>query len=135
MSWGVVLERDHRLEMLFRGYTQDRNTGMISSRDGHLSTEGAAMAKGERVSFADLKKALPAERRRLIARIADDANEPANGRLDEVRDEIGRFEDAHGIDSDLLLKQLHTGEREETDDVLPWLGLITLRNRLESDPR
>ena len=90
------------------------------------------MAKGGRVSFADLKKAAPAERRRLIAHIADGANAPANGRLDEVRAEIGRFEEAHGIDSEALLEQLYRGERKETNDVLPWLGLLALRNRLES---
>ncbi len=90
------------------------------------------MVKGETVSFADLRKAAPAERRRLIARLADEANEPANGRLDEVRAEISRFEDAYGIESDLLLEQLYRGERKETNDVLPWLGLLTLRDRLES---
>ena len=90
------------------------------------------MSTKNRVSFAHLKKASPAERRRLIAHIADSASQPVNGRLDEIRSNILRFEEIYGISSEHLLRELYHGERRETDDVLPWLRLIRLRDRLES---
>lgn len=84
------------------------------------------------VSFAELRNATPSERRRLIAGIAERANAPANGRLDNLRDEIGKYEDSYGISSEKLLDELYYSERRETSDILHWLMLIRLRERLES---
>lgn len=86
----------------------------------------------ERVSFADLKNASPSERRRLIAYIAEKASEPANGRLGEVRSEIARFEGEYGMTSKSFLEELYFGRRRETDDILPWLRLLRLKDLLES---
>ena len=84
----------------------------------------------DKVSFVDLKKASPSEKRRLIAHIADRANEPANGRVEEVGSEIARYEESFGISSEKLLEDLYYGKRAETDDILPWLRLIRLREML-----
>jgi hypothetical protein len=90
------------------------------------------MEKARSVSFAELRDASPSRRRELIAYIADKANEPVNGRLDEIRMQIARFEEEYGVTSESLLEELYYGKRRETDDILRWLRLIRLKERLES---
>lgn len=84
------------------------------------------------ISFAKLRDASPSERRRLIADIAERANAPVNGRLDEIKAEIAEFEASYDLPSEDLLTELYYGKRRETDEILRWLLLIRLRDRLES---
>lgn len=100
--------------------------------DGVGKVRGLGVDTRDRVSFEDLKKASPRERRRLIAYIADKANEPANGRVVEIRAEIAGYEAKYGLTSKALLNELYHGRRRETDDILPWLRLLRLQERLES---
>jgi hypothetical protein len=71
-------------------------------------------------------------REAALAGIVAEARVPANGSVETLNSEIAEYEEKHGLDSDQLLKELSSGEREETEEILSWLMLIRLRDRVES---
>jgi len=71
-------------------------------------------------------------RKAALAGIVAEARAPANGSVGALNAEIAEYEEKHGLGSDQLLEQLSSGEREETEEILSWLMLIRLRDRVES---
>ena len=67
-----------------------------------------------------------------LAGIDAEARTPANGSVKSLNAEISGYEEKHGLKSDRLLEELSSGEREETEEILSWLMLIRLRDRVES---
>lgn len=67
-----------------------------------------------------------------LAGIVAEARTPANGSAKSLNAEIAGYEEKHGLKSDRLLEELSSGEREETEEILSWLMLIRLRDRVES---
>lgn len=71
-------------------------------------------------------------RRAVLAGIVAEAKAPANGRVEDVGAGIAWYEERHGLTSSQLLEELAVGGREETEEILSWLMLIRLRDRIES---
>ncbi len=71
-------------------------------------------------------------REKALAGIIAEAKAPANGSVEALNAEIAEYEKRHALDSTRLLEELSSGEREETEEIISWLMLIRLRERLES---
>lgn len=71
-------------------------------------------------------------REAALAGIVAEARTPANGSVSSLKAEIAAYEEKYGLDSERLLEELSNGERQETEEILSWLMLIRLRNRVES---
>lgn len=84
------------------------------------------------VKFSEIRKASPGMRKAALAGIVAEARVPANGSVKALDAEIAEYEEKYGMDSDRLLEELSSGEREETEEILSWLMLIRLRDRIES---
>jgi hypothetical protein len=97
-----------------------------------VSSGSGRVRSAQAVSFADLRRMSPAERGRALSQIVAESRAPANGRLDTLNDEIVAFEKQYGVSSDTLLQELSVGKREETTDILSWLMLVRLKERVES---
>ncbi len=82
------------------------------------------------VRFSEIRKASPAVRDKALAGIIAEARAPANGSLTDLDSRITGYEEEYGLTSDQLLDQLSTGKREETVDVLSWLMLLRVRDRI-----
>lgn len=87
---------------------------------------------GHTVKFSEIKEASPGMREAALAGIIAEARVPANGSVKALNAEIAEYEEKYGFDSDQLLEDLSSGEREETEEILSWLMLIRLRDRVES---
>ncbi len=87
---------------------------------------------GRVVKFSEIKKASPGMRKAVLAGIVAEAKAPANGGVEDVGAEIAKYEERHGVTSSQLLEELSSGGREETEEILSWLMLIRLRDRIES---
>lgn len=83
------------------------------------------------VRFSEIREASPAMRRAALAGIIAEARAPANGSLKTLDSEIAEYEEKYGLDSRRLLEELGSGEREETEEILSWLMLLRLRERVE----
>jgi hypothetical protein len=86
------------------------------------------------VRFSEIRKASPGMREAALAGIVAEARVPANGSVNALNAEIAEYEAKYGVHSDRLLEEISSGEREETEEILSWLMLIRLRNRVESSP-
>ena len=85
------------------------------------------------VRFSEIREASPAMREMALAGIIARAKAPANGGLEAISSQIAAYERKYGVDSAQLLEDLSTGEREETEEILSWLMLIRLRDRVGSN--
>jgi hypothetical protein len=70
-------------------------------------------------------------REAALAGIIAEAKAPANGSVEALYAEIAEYEEKYGLDSNQLLEELSSGEREETEEILSWLMLLRLRERVE----
>ena len=84
------------------------------------------------VKFSEIREAAPSMREFALAGIIAEARVPANGSVNALNAEIAEYEEKYGLDSSQLLEELSSGEREETEEILSWLMLIRLRDRVES---
>jgi hypothetical protein len=84
------------------------------------------------VRFSEIRKASPGMKEAALAGIVAEARTPANGSVKSLNAEISGYEEKHGLKSARLLEELSSGEREETEEILSWLMLIRLRDRVES---
>ena len=84
------------------------------------------------VKFSELRIASPGMREAALAGIVAEAKAPANGSVGALNAEIAAYEEEHGLSSDRLLEELSSGQREETEEILSWLMLIRLRDRVGS---
>ena len=84
------------------------------------------------VKFSEIREASPGMREAALAGIIAEARVPANGSVKALNAEIAEYEEKYGLDSSQLLEELSSGEREETEDILSWLMLLRLRERVES---
>ncbi len=82
------------------------------------------------VRFSEIREASPAVREKALAGIIAEARAPANGSLADLDARISGYEESYGLTSAQLLEELSTGKREETDEVLSWLMLLRLRDRV-----
>lgn len=83
------------------------------------------------VKFSEIREASPSMREAALAGIIAEARFPANGSVSALNAEIAEYEEKYGLDSSQLLKELSSGEREETEEILSWLMLLRLRERVE----
>lgn len=83
------------------------------------------------VKFSEIRKASSGMREAALAGIVAEAMAPANGRVRVLDAEIAEYEEKHGLSSDQLFEELSSGEREETEEILSWLMLLRLRERVE----
>jgi|SRR5918999_1039990 hypothetical protein len=97
-----------------------------------LSTERKGQPVSRAVRFSEIREASPAMREKALAGIIAEAKAPANGSVEALNDEIAEYEEKYALKSRRLLEQLSSGEREETEEIISWLMLIRLRERLES---
>jgi hypothetical protein len=84
------------------------------------------------VKFSEIREASPGMREVALAGIIAEARVPANGSVKALNAEIAEYEEKYGLDSGQLLEELSSGKREETEEILSWLMLIRLRDRVES---
>jgi hypothetical protein len=84
------------------------------------------------VKFSEIREASPGMREAALAGIVAEARTPANGSVKALNVEIAGYEEKYGLDSNRLLEELSSGERQETEEILSWLMLIRLRDRVES---
>ena len=97
-----------------------------------MSTERKGQPVSRAVRFSEIREASPAMREKALAGIIAEAKAPANGSVEALNDEIAEYEEKYALKSRRLLEQLSSGEREETEEIISWLMLIRLRERLES---
>lgn len=83
------------------------------------------------VKFSEIREASPGMREAALAGIIAEAKAPANGSVEALYAEIAEYEEKYGLDSNQLLEELSSGEREETEEILSWLMLLRLRERVE----
>ena len=83
------------------------------------------------VKFSEIREASPALREAALAGIIAQAKAPANGGLESLSSQIAGYESKYGLTSEELLEELSSGRREETEDVLSWLMLIRLKERVD----
>lgn len=83
------------------------------------------------VKFSEIRDVSPGMREVALAGIIAEARVPANGSVKALNAEIAEYEEKYGINSDQLLEELSSGEREETEEILSWLMLLRLRERVE----
>lgn len=83
------------------------------------------------VKFSEIREASPRVREFTLAGIIAEARVPANGSVQALDAEIAEYEERYGLDSNQLLNELSSGEREETEEILSWLMLLRLRERVE----
>lgn len=83
------------------------------------------------IRFSEIREASPAMRKAALAGIIAEAKAPANGSLEALDSEIAEYEEKYELDSGRLLEELGSGEREETEEILSWLMLLRLRERVE----
>lgn len=92
--------------------------------------------KGQSVSsavrFSEIRQASPDMRKVALAGIIAEARMPANGSVKALDAQIAEYERKYGLSSDLLLKELSNNQRQETEEILSWLMLIRLRERIGS---
>jgi hypothetical protein len=84
------------------------------------------------VSFSEIKNASPEMREKALAGVISESRAPMNGHAEDLDREIAGYEESYGIDSAGLLEELSAGERRETEDILHWLMLLRLRERVGS---
>lgn len=84
------------------------------------------------VRFSEIREASPSVREAALAGIVAEARTPANGSVSSLNAEIAEYERKYDLDSERLLKEISSGERQETEEILSWLMLIRLRDRVES---
>jgi hypothetical protein len=84
------------------------------------------------VRFSEIREASPAVRESALAGIIAEAKAPANSSVEALNAEIAEYEKKYALNSTRLLKELSNGEREETEEIISWLMLIRLRERVES---
>ena len=84
------------------------------------------------VKFSEIREASPAMREAALAGIVAQAKVPANGGFEDISSQIIEYESKYDLDSTQLLEELSSGVRQETEEILSWLMLIRLRDRLES---
>lgn len=84
------------------------------------------------VKFSEIREASPALREAALAGIIAQAKAPANGAAESLSSQIAEYESKYGLTSEELQEEIYRGRREETEDVLSWLMLIRLKERVES---
>lgn len=84
------------------------------------------------VRFSEIREASPAVREAALAGIVARAKARANGGLEALSSQIAEYESEYSLDSKQLLEELSSGQREETEEILSWLMLIRLRDRIGS---
>lgn len=85
------------------------------------------------IKFSEIREMSPSARGATLAGIIAQANSPANGGIRDLELQIVEYEDNYGVSSQRMLEELASGERQETEDLLDWLMLIRLKERVESD--
>jgi hypothetical protein len=85
------------------------------------------------VKFSEIREASPGMKRAALAGIIAEARTPANGSVESLNAEIAGYEERFALSSEELLEELYSGEREESEEILSWLMLIRLRDRVESN--
>lgn len=85
------------------------------------------------VKLSELRQASPELRGAALAGIIAEARAPANGGMEALEAEIAGYEKRFALDSALLPEELSSGRLKETEDLLHWLMLIRIRERVESD--
>lgn len=71
-------------------------------------------------------------REAALAGIISLSKAPENGGVRELESQIANYEESFGVSSERMLEELASGEREETEELLSWLMLIRIKERLES---
>lgn len=84
------------------------------------------------VRFSEIREASPEMREKALAGVISESRAPMNGHAAELDREIAAYEERYGIESAGLLEELSAGERRETEDILHWLMLLRLRERVGS---
>jgi hypothetical protein len=69
---------------------------------------------------------------KALAGVISESRSPMNGHAEDIDQEIAGYEERYGIDSAGLLEELSTGKRREIEDILHWLMLLRLRERVGS---
>lgn len=89
------------------------------------------MDTSREIRLSEIREASPEMRRAALAGIIAEARGPANGSVEAMDREIAGYEEEYGLDSNRLLEELASGERQESEEILSWLMLIRLRERIE----
>jgi len=79
-------------------------------------------------------KKTPAEREAILRELVRAVDQPPNGELAQLEEEIRGFEARLGMDSGTMKTRLEAGEIEETLDVCKWLMAIRLRDEIAAIP-
>ncbi len=74
----------------------------------------------------------PPARGATLAGIIAQAKAPANGGVRDLEIQIAEYEESFGFSSQRMLEELASGEREETEELLDWIMLIRLKERVDS---
>ena len=88
------------------------------------------MAYSVRVS--ELGKMSEAERAEAASKLIPGAGASSNGRVEKLDAEIREYELRYEMSSKRLQEELHKGTWQETADIVRWLWLIDLRQRVSS---
>jgi hypothetical protein len=92
---------------------------------------GTAEGNAMRVyRLTNWSKKTPAERDEILREMVQAVDQPPNGELAELDEEIRGFETRLGMDSGTMKARLEAGEIEETLDVCKWLMAIRLRDEI-----
>jgi hypothetical protein len=84
------------------------------------------------IKFSEIREASPGMGEAALSGIIAQAKAPANGGIRDLEVQIAEYEERYGVSSQQMLEELSSGEREETEELLDWLMLIRLRERVES---
>lgn len=84
------------------------------------------------VRFSEIREMSPSARSATLAGIIAQSKAPANGGVRDLEIQIAEYEKSFGISSAQMLDELASGERRETEEILSWLMLIRLKERVES---
>lgn len=82
-----------------------------------------------KVKLSEIREASPRVRELALAGLIAEARAPAD--IEAMDAEIAEYEERYGLDSNQLRNELSSGEREETEEILSWLMLLHLRERVE----
>lgn len=85
-----------------------------------------------KVSFAELREATPEKRKSLLGGMVEEARSPANGKIEEIEDQIAEFERVYEMPSDEMIQEVYRGTLRETDEIASWLMLVNLRKRMRA---
>lgn len=84
------------------------------------------------IKFSEIRRMTSEAKSAALAGIAAQSRAPANGGVTALEAEIAEYEKKYGLDSDRLLQELASGEREETEEILSWLMLLRIKDRVGS---